>query len=441
MSPPHPKRPSRAPRAPGEKASRPEQELDLPFDDDEVAPLQADDPRPQRVPQFPAGSRRRPRRGAAGASREGKDRELPARFTSGEYEDPGHSHVFLYVERGPGAGQLLPIKQGTLLIGRASTSDLRLQHPSISRRHAQLTRRDEHLFLKDLGSQNGTYVNRSRITTELELLAGDEISVGNAVLRIRGPGYVPERAPADALGAGAEHRSGWEPRRLLMVTVMTAGALAALFLTAGLIRSVSARRAEPRSTARTDAPAPVAALPASELPASPPGPPEASATVSEPTPVVGSTAPTPIRPPQTAPVRAELVVGSPRGETTRTPSASRAGSREKGAASVSGPKGASPTGAVAAAQSEEEVLATYEAGQLDAALAQARGARMERLVTRLKQFQDAWRAGTAALAARDSATALKHLTVARDVDQQLAGGWGAFAPKIREALKQAQGTP
>ena len=32
----------------------------LPFEDGEVVPLQADDPRPQRVPQFPAGKRRRP---------------------------------------------------------------------------------------------------------------------------------------------------------------------------------------------------------------------------------------------------------------------------------------------------------------------------------------------------------------------------------------------
>ncbi|TQF08460.1 FHA domain-containing protein, partial [Myxococcus llanfairpwllgwyngyllgogerychwyrndrobwllllantysiliogogogochensis] len=165
--------------------------MELPFDDDEVAPLQADDPRPQRVPQFPAGSRKG-RSKSGGKGREKNDRELSGRFDWGrEYSNPGHPPAFLYVERGPGAGQLVPVQQGPLVLGRSSSSDLRLQHPSISRRHAQITRQGDQVFIKDLGSQNGTFINRNRVTDEVEVMQGDEITLGNAMLRLRGPGGTP----------------------------------------------------------------------------------------------------------------------------------------------------------------------------------------------------------------------------------------------------------
>ncbi|MCY1015262.1 FHA domain-containing protein [Pyxidicoccus sp. MSG2] len=188
MAPPNPKRPPRPPRPPGTQAPK-DSDVELPFDDDEVDPLRADDPRPQRVPQFPAGSRRSRRQGSG---RESNDRELAPRFDwAHEYSDPGHPPAFLYVERGPGVGQLVPVKQGPLVMGRSSSSELRLQHPSISRRHAQLTRRADRFFLKDLSSQNGTFLNRNRVTAEAEVMPGDEISMGNALLRLRGPGGTP----------------------------------------------------------------------------------------------------------------------------------------------------------------------------------------------------------------------------------------------------------
>src|SRR3954447_14563422 len=100
MTPPNPKRPPRSSRPEGDSGSRTDPEVELPFDDDEVAPLQADDPRPQRVPQFPALQRRSSRRraGASGARDAGVDRELAARFDTGEYSDAGFRPIFFYVE-------------------------------------------------------------------------------------------------------------------------------------------------------------------------------------------------------------------------------------------------------------------------------------------------------------------------------------------------------
>lgn len=190
MAPPNPKRPPRPPRPPGQQAPSDDSAEELPFDDDEVAPLQADDPRPQRVPQYPAGPRKLKRRGPG--ERTKSDRELSPRYDwAKEYTDPGLTPAFVYVERGPGAGQLVPLRQGSITLGRSSTSDLRLQHASISRRHAQLTRRGNGFMVRDLGSQNGTFVNRIRIKGEVEIRPGDELSLGNATLRVRGAGAGP----------------------------------------------------------------------------------------------------------------------------------------------------------------------------------------------------------------------------------------------------------
>lgn len=160
----------------------------LSYSDSEV--LKADDPRPQRVAQMPTSMRR--------GTKSSDDRELKASYAmSTPRETPA---AFLYVEKGPGAGQLMQIPEGTVVIGRASVADLRLQHPSVSRRHAQIRRAGSQFFVRDLGSQNGTYVNKRKIGTEVEIKPGDAIAVGNALMKLRGP---MDRAQAAGMGAGA----------------------------------------------------------------------------------------------------------------------------------------------------------------------------------------------------------------------------------------------
>jgi predicted component of type VI protein secretion system len=113
----------------------------------------------------------------------------------------GTQEIFLYAEHGPGTGQLLPVGEGALILGRSSSCDLRLPHASISRRHARLTRRGERLFLEDLGSQNGTFLDDERLAGPRELQVGQRIHIGPAVLRIRIPGATartdrPRRRPS-----------------------------------------------------------------------------------------------------------------------------------------------------------------------------------------------------------------------------------------------------
>lgn len=177
----NPKRPPRRPPPEdGPKdSSKTDDTTELPFDEREATPLNADDPAPQRVTTYPVrpGRRRRAGRDTIGSS------TLVAPLS-----EPGTQELFLYAEHGPGTGQLLPIRQGALILGRSSSCDLRLPHASISRRHARLTRRGERLLLEDLGSQNGTFVDDERVASPCELQIGQRIHIGPAVLRLRVPG-------------------------------------------------------------------------------------------------------------------------------------------------------------------------------------------------------------------------------------------------------------
>lgn len=74
-------------------------------------------------------------------------------------------------------GKLDLTNQTNITIGRDPNSYLPLNHPAVSYRHAQITRQDGGLTIRDLGSTNGTYVNGKRIS-QGPLKSGDEIQIG-----------------------------------------------------------------------------------------------------------------------------------------------------------------------------------------------------------------------------------------------------------------------
>jgi hypothetical protein len=229
MAPPNPKRPPR-PRKPPDD-SETSDDGDLPFDERDATPLRADDPKPQRVTTYPA---LRPGRGRSRA----RDTALAGGFATASIAIPGASEVFLYAERGPGSGQLLPIAPGTLVLGRSSSADLRLPHASISRRHARLQRRGERFFIEDLGSQNGTYLEEERLSAEHEVLLGQRIQIGPAVLRLRRPG-VADVVAGDVEAGPDAWPSALVSRRRLWRVALAAGATG--FLLAALLGLFVAR--------------------------------------------------------------------------------------------------------------------------------------------------------------------------------------------------------
>jgi pSer/pThr/pTyr-binding forkhead associated (FHA) protein len=76
---------------------------------------------------------------------------------------------------GPFAGQEISIDR-PMVVGRDPSVDLVLQGGHISRKHAELSLRENELWVKDLNSSNGTYVNGQRIS-EQALKSGDELQI------------------------------------------------------------------------------------------------------------------------------------------------------------------------------------------------------------------------------------------------------------------------
>jgi pSer/pThr/pTyr-binding forkhead associated (FHA) protein len=88
------------------------------------------------------------------------------------------SGAALVIRAGGGrAGESFSIDQERVSIGRSPDAGVFLDDVTVSRNHALLVRRRDGLYIDDLGSLNGTYVNRRRIESH-RLGDGDEIQVG-----------------------------------------------------------------------------------------------------------------------------------------------------------------------------------------------------------------------------------------------------------------------
>src|SRR5919199_4391137 len=84
----------------------------------------------------------------------------------------------LVIRAGGGrVGESFPLNTDRMTIGRRPDSDIFLDDVTVSRDHALLVRRSGDYYLDDLGSLNGTYVNRHRIESH-RLEDGDELQVG-----------------------------------------------------------------------------------------------------------------------------------------------------------------------------------------------------------------------------------------------------------------------
>ena len=93
--------------------------------------------------------------------------------------------ITLRFETGPRMGEEFQIA-GKATLGRMSLNDLVIEDLRISRKHALLECGDDGAWiLSDLGSSNGTFVNRNKIDAPTKLLPGDKIRVGDTVLLFR----------------------------------------------------------------------------------------------------------------------------------------------------------------------------------------------------------------------------------------------------------------
>jgi pSer/pThr/pTyr-binding forkhead associated (FHA) protein len=89
-----------------------------------------------------------------------------------------HGSGVLVVTRGPNSGARFLLGSDVVRAGRHPESDIFLDDITVSRRHVEVTPSGSGTFrLRDVGSLNGTYVNRERIDDVL-LAPGDEVQIG-----------------------------------------------------------------------------------------------------------------------------------------------------------------------------------------------------------------------------------------------------------------------
>ena len=72
-------------------------------------------------------------------------------------------------------GKEHPLNDGITIIGRGKDSDIQVKSPNLSRAHARFIISEGSVFIEDLGSRNGTYVNNERIEVKRELSKGDAV--------------------------------------------------------------------------------------------------------------------------------------------------------------------------------------------------------------------------------------------------------------------------
>jgi predicted component of type VI protein secretion system len=116
------------------------------------------------------------------------------------------AELILEIVEGEGAGRQQPLS-GAFELGREPGLSLIVNDPEVSRRHARIEPRGGGAVVTDLGSTNGTFVNDQPVVGERELVPGDRVRVGLAVLELRSQEQVraqpsavrpsPQIAPVD----------------------------------------------------------------------------------------------------------------------------------------------------------------------------------------------------------------------------------------------------
>jgi FHA domain len=91
----------------------------------------------------------------------------------------------LVVTHGALAGTRISLDGRPIMIGRADDSTLVLDDDYASTRHARVSLRGTDWFVEDLGSTNGTYLDRAKVTTPLRVPLGVPIRIGKTVIELR----------------------------------------------------------------------------------------------------------------------------------------------------------------------------------------------------------------------------------------------------------------
>jgi pSer/pThr/pTyr-binding forkhead associated (FHA) protein len=123
------------------------------------------------------GPRQRPTRGRRGAE------PAAAAPAASRRRRTGAPTVLRVVEPEAERGRSFPLAD-ELTVGRAAGCQVTLDDTYVSQLHARVFRRDGRFFVEDLGSTNGTYLNRAKVSGPMPMAAGDRLQVGSVVMEL-----------------------------------------------------------------------------------------------------------------------------------------------------------------------------------------------------------------------------------------------------------------
>ncbi|MBB3662656.1 MULTISPECIES: FHA domain-containing protein FhaB/FipA [Prauserella salsuginis group] len=113
--------------------------------------------------------------------RRGKDKKRPRAGGRGGGKMPRQ----LVVTQGALSGTRIALDGKPIMIGRADDSTLVLDDDYASTRHARISLRGDEWYVEDLGSTNGTYLDRAKVTAPLRVPLGVPIRIGKTVIELR----------------------------------------------------------------------------------------------------------------------------------------------------------------------------------------------------------------------------------------------------------------
>jgi hypothetical protein len=131
----------------------------------------------------------------------------PKASTSPVQRPGGRSHVLRFISGKYQGGEFPIASDKQILIGRSSDLDMVLVEDMVSRKHARIAMQGDQIWIEDLGSTNGTFVNGEKIK-RARLKEGDRVLIGTSILKL-----IAGDAPRDGMDAKRELENVAQQRR------------------------------------------------------------------------------------------------------------------------------------------------------------------------------------------------------------------------------------
>src|SRR6204780_665233 len=95
----------------------------------------------------------------------------------------GRSYVLRFISGKYQGGEFPVAAEKQILVGRSSDLDMVLVEDMVSRKHARIAMQADQIWIEDLGSTNGTFVNGEKIK-RARLKEGDRVLIGTSILKV-----------------------------------------------------------------------------------------------------------------------------------------------------------------------------------------------------------------------------------------------------------------